>query len=341
MRQALVNENNDLVAKNPNYIMKITGDDKEGKAQLGNFEDTASKYPVIVTTSKLLTTGVNVKTCKLIVLDQNLNSMTEFKQIIGRGTRLDEKHGKQFFTIIDFKGASRLFADPAFDGEPIEEIDGNGSQTVTHRPGNSDPTFPSDDDPGDVVAEPRPVYLVTNKKVKVINDQVSYMDANGDLITTSLRDFTKKNMLGQYASLDDFTKKWRNADNKQRLLDEMEENGIFYKQIINDEKLKNMDPFDVLVHLAYNQRPLTKAERISHVKHSGKLEQYQGAAREVLDTLLNKYEMDGIQDLESNEVLNLPEFEKFGGPVKIIFKIFGGKNRYQDVVKTVKDEIYS
>lgn len=341
MRQGLVNENSDLVAENPNYIMKITGDDKEGKAQLGNFEDTASKYPVIVTTSKLLTTGVNVKTCKLIVLDQNLNSMTEFKQIIGRGTRLDEKHGKQFFTIIDFKGASRLFADPAFDGEPIEEIDGNGSQAVTHRPGSGDSTSPSDGDPGNTIAEPRPVYLVTNRKVKVINDQVSYMDANGDLITTSLRNFTKKNMLGQYASLDDFTKKWRNADNKQRLLDEMEENGIFYKQIINDEKLKNMDPFDVLVHLAYNQRPLTKAERINHVKQSGKLEKYQGAAREVLDTLLNKYEIDGIQDLESNEVLNLPEFEKFGGPVKIIFKIFGGKNQYQDAIRTVKDEIYS
>ena len=180
-----------------------------------------------------------------------------------------------------------------------------------------------------------------NSRNLIYTNILDLTDENGDLITTSLRDFTKKNMLGQYASLDDFTRKWRNADNKQRLLDEMEENGIFYKQIINDEKLKNMDPFDVLVHLAYNQRPLTKSERISHVKQSGKLEQYQGAAREVLDTLLNKYEIDGIQDLESNEVLNLPEFEKFGGPVKIIFKIFGGKNQYQDAVRTVKEEIYS
>ena len=341
MRQAFVNENTDLVAEDSRYVMRITGDDNTGKSQLDNFEDVTSKVPTIVTTSKLLTTGVNVKTCKTIVLDSNINSMTEFKQIIGRGTRLDTDHGKSYFTIIDFRGVSRLFADPAFDGEPIEEIDGNGSQAVTHRPGSGDSTSPSDGDPGNTIAEPRPVYLVTNRKVKVINDQVSYMDANGDLITTSLRNFTKKNMLGQYASLDDFTKKWRNADNKQRLLDEMEENGIFYKQIINDEKLKNMDPFDVLVHLAYNQRPLTKAERINHVKQSGKLEKYQGAAREVLDTLLNKYEIDGIQDLESNEVLNLPEFEKFGGPVKIIFKIFGGKNQYQDAIRTVKDEIYS
>lgn len=343
MRTALVNENSDLVSQDSRYVMKITGDDNEGKAQLSNFEDVTSKYPVLVTTSKLLTTGVNVKTCKLIVLDQNINSMTEFKQIIGRGTRLDESHGKSFFTIMDFKGASRLFADPEFDGEPVDAIDDNDGTGIDFG-GGSRPHKKGPDDPGNgggTVGEEPKKYLVNNKKVKIINSQAEYLDADGKLVTTSLRDYTKKNVLGQYATLDEFIKRWRESDNKQALLDDMEEHGIFYKEIIDDEKLNDLDPFDLLVHLAYNQKPLSKSERVANVRKSGLLDKYQGEARKILEALLDKYKNDGIADLENRQTLNLPEFEKFGGPVKIIVKIFGGKKQYQDAVSEVKEKIYS
>ncbi len=328
MRQAFVNENNDLVAQNSHYVMRITGDEKEGKKQISNFEDVTSKVPTIVTTSKLLTTGVNVKTCKVIVLDSNINSMTEFKQIIGRGTRLDPDHGKEYFTIIDFRGVSRLFADPEFDGEPISVEDGNS----THRPGHVGGS-------GGEIRKPKPKYNVSHG-VKVIGDQTQYLDENGNLITTSLKDYTKKNILGKYATLDNFLQDWNAADKKQKLLDELEEHGILYKEIMKQEKIKDMDPFDIIVHLAYNQKPLTKSERINHVKKSGLLDKYQGAARKILNILLDKYKDDGISDLESNQVLSLPEFEKFGGAVKIILT-FGGKKNYENIIKEVKEKIYS
>lgn len=327
MRQAFVNENTDLVAEDSRYVMRITGDDNTGKSQLDNFEDVTSKVPTIVTTSKLLTTGVNVKTCKTIVLDSNINSMTEFKQIIGRGTRLDTDHGKSYFTIIDFRGVSRLFADPAFDGEPIEIIDGNKgtSSHKSHHSGVSDSA--------------KQKYEV-NRNVKVSNAETQFLDEHGNLITTSLIDYTKKNMLGQYATLDNFLKAWNKADKKQVLLDEMEKHGILYKEIIKQKGIRDMDPFDLMIHLAYNQKPLTKSERIKNVKKSGILDKYQGASREVLDTLLEKYKDDGITDLESNKVLSLPEFEKYGGAVKIILT-FGGKKNYENTIKEIKEKIYS
>ncbi|MRG74653.1 EcoAI/FtnUII family type I restriction enzme subunit R [Limosilactobacillus reuteri] len=342
MRTALVNENADLVRQNPKYVMKITGDDKVGKSQLSNFEDVTSKYPVLVTTSKLLTTGVNVKTCKLIVLDQNINSMTEFKQIIGRGTRLDEAHGKTFFTIMDFKGVSRLFADPKFDGEPEDTvIDDDGQGGVNFNNGDKKADKKEKSDIGDKVSEGRTKYLVNNKQVQIVNSQAEYLDADGKLITTSLRDYTKKNVLGQYATLDKFIEKWRKSDNKQELLDDMENHGIFYKEIISDENLKDLDPFDLLVHLAYNQKPLSKSERVANVKKSGLLDKYQGEARTILETLLDKYKNDGIEELESRKTLSLPEFEQYGGPVKIILKVFGGKKNYQNAVSEMKEKIYS
>ena len=329
MRQAFVNENSDLVAQDHRYVMRITGDDKEGKGQLDNFEDVPSKYPTIVTTSKLLTTGVNVKMCKIIVLDSNINSMTEFKQVIGRGTRLETDHGKYFFTIIDFRGVSRLFADPEFDGEPIEIIDGGSGSGSGGSHGGS----------GGVSEPPKPKYEVTKPEVKVINDQTQYLDENGRLITTSLTDYTKKNILGKYATLDKFLADWNAADDKQKLLDEMEEHGIFYKQIMKNEHIKDMDPFDLILHLAYNQKPLTKSKRINNVKKSGILDHYKGAAREILDKLLEKYKDDGIADLENKSVLGLPEFEKYGGTIKIIMS-FGGKRNYEDAIKQIKEKIY-
>lgn len=332
MRQELVNQNSDLVAENSNYVMKITGDDKAGKNQLSNFEDVSSKVPTLVTTSKLLTTGVNVKTCKVIVLDSNINSMTEFKQIIGRGTRLDIEHGKSYFTIIDFRGVSRLFADPEFDGEPLSVAEnfGDSNNSNHHKMrGRS----------GEV-NETHVKYVVDKPDVKVINDQTQYIDENGKLVTTSLTDYTKKNILGKYATLDKFLEDWHKAKNKQELLDELEKHGIFYKEIMKNEKIKDMDPFDLILHLAYNQKPLTKSERINNVKKSGLLEHYKGAAREILDTLLDKYKNEGIGDLENRQVLSLPEFEKFGGTVKIIMT-FGGKDKYEQTINQIKDSIYS
>lgn len=328
MRQAFVNENSDLVAQDSRYVMQITGDDKEGKAQLSNFEDVTSKFPTIVTTSKLLTTGVNVKTCKIIVLDSNINSMTEFKQIIGRGTRLDPEHGKEYFTIIDFRGVSRLFADPAFDGEPIEIADGNNSSG--HDRKNS----------GSEVNEGLHTKYEVSHSVKVLGDQTQYLDDHGDLITTSLTDYTKKNILGKYATLDKFLQDWNSATKKQELLDSLEEHGILYQEIIKQENIKDLDPFDLIVHLAYNQKPLTKAERINNVKKSGLLDKYQGAAREILNKLIDKYKNNGIADLESNQVLSLPEFDQYGGAVKIMLT-FGGKKNYENIIKQIKEKIYS
>lgn len=328
MRQAFVNENSDLVAQDSRYVMQITGDDKEGKAQLSNFEDVTSKFPTIVTTSKLLTTGVNVKTCKIIVLDSNINSMTEFKQIIGRGTRLDPEHGKEYFTIIDFRGVSRLFADPAFDGEPIEIADGNNSSG--HDRKNS----------GSEVNEGLHTKYEVSHSVKVLGDQTQYLDDHGDLITTSLTDYTKKNILGKYATLDKFLQDWNSATKKQELLDSLEEHGILYQEIMKQENIKDLDPFDLIVHLAYNQKPLTKAERINNVKKSGLLDKYQGAAREILNKLIDKYKNNGIADLESNQVLSLPEFDQYGGAVKIMLT-FGGKKNYENIIKQIKEKIYS
>ena len=328
MRQAFVNENSDLVAQDSRYVMQITGDDKEGKAQLSNFEDVTSKFPTIVTTSKLLTTGVNVKTCKIIVLDSNINSMTEFKQIIGRGTRLDPEHGKDYFTIIDFRGVSRLFADPAFDGEPIEIADGNNSSG--HDRKNS----------GSEVNEGLHTKYEVSHSVKVLGDQTQYLDDHGDLITTSLTDYTKKNILGKYATLDKFLQDWNSATKKQELLDSLEEHGILYQEIMKQENIKDLDPFDLIVHLAYNQKPLTKAERINNVKKSGLLDKYQGAAREILNKLIDKYKNNGIADLESNQVLSLPEFDQYGGAVKIMLT-FGGKKNYENIIKQIKEKIYS
>lgn len=327
MRQAFVNENKDLEQQDSRYVMRITGDDKIGKSQLSNFADVNSKYPTIVTTSKLLTTGVNIKTCKMIVLDANINSMTEFKQIIGRGSRLDTKHGKKYFTIIDFRGVSRLFADPEFDGEPIETIEsGNsGGHGGGHTGGVSEP--------------PVPKYEISHK-VKILGDQTQYLDKNGRLVTTSLTDYTKRNILGKYATLDSFLNDWNAAAKKQKLLDELESRGIFYQEIIKQEHLKDIDPFDLILHLAYNQKPLTKSERINNVKRSGILNKYKGAARDILNTLLDKYKNDGIADLENNQVLSLPEFDKYGGAVRIIMT-FGGKKNYENTINEIKQKIYS
>lgn len=348
MKYALINENADLVKENQRYIMKITGDDQVGKAQLDNFADRESKYPTIVTTSKLLTTGIDVKTCKLIVLESNINSMTEFKQIIGRGTRLDPEHGKEYFTILDFRNASRLFSDPEFDGEPAGVIDiPPGDEIIDPEP---NPVDPSDDsiDGWDSVPEfveededeSRQKFRVNDVTVKVITERVQYYDKNGKLITESLIDYSKRNILKEYASLETFLQKWNAEDKKQAIIDELIEQGVLLDALRENESLKNLDDFDLICHLAFDQPPLTKAERANNVKKRDYIYQYKDVARDVLETLLDKYKDEGINELEGTEVLELKEFEKFGSPMKIV-KSFGGKKSYLEAVKQLKEEIYS
>ena len=346
MRQALVNENSDLVKENPKYIMRITGDNPEGKAQLDNFIDRESQYPTVVTTSKLLTTGVDAKTCKVIVLDANINSMTEFKQIIGRGTRLDPEHGKEFFTIIDFRNASRLFADPTFDGDPIEVIDipaggeidppvppiGGDEPPVVLPPGKG-----GGDGPGG--ENPRVKYRINDVTVSILNERVQYYDKGGQLITESLTDYTKKNLLKEFANLETFLRSWNSHEKKQAIIDALSEQGVSLDALRENENLAELDDFDLICHLAFDQPPLTKAERANNVRKRGYIYQYKDVAREVLEVLLEKYKDEGIRELEGTEVLSLKEFEKFGNPMKIV-KAFGGKSNYLKAVKKLQDEIY-
>ncbi|SOC43937.1 EcoAI/FtnUII family type I restriction enzme subunit R [Salinicoccus kekensis] len=353
MREALVRENQDMVAENHRYIMKITGDDNEGKAQLDNFADRESKYPTIVTTSKLLTTGVDVKTCKLIVLDSNINSMTEFKQIIGRGTRLDPERGKEYFTIMDFRNASRLFADPAFDGIPeaVKDITPVGE---IEEPGMGDPPPTSlYEDNGDYIiqkdgedlpeeeGDKSKKYRVNDVNVRILNERVQYYDKNGQLVTEKLKTYTKKNILKEYTTLDQFLKKWKSEDKKETITQELAENGVLLDALREEhEHLKDLDDFDLICHLAFDQPALTKAERVNNVKKRGYIHRYQDVAREVLEILLEKYKDSGIEEIEGTKVLQLREFEKFGNEFKIV-KAFGGKEKYLQAVKQLQDEIYS
>ena len=342
MRQALVNENADLVAENSKYVMRITGDNAEGKAQLDYFIAEDSPYPVIVTTSKLMTTGVDCKTCKLIVLDNNINSMTEFKQIIGRGTRLKPDYGKEYFTIMDFRNACRLFADPEFDGDPIVVIDDGGDNPEVP---NDDP--PVTDDPpyngnggGDEPSEPHHKFRVRGVEVTILNERVQYYDKDGKLITESVTDYSKKNILGEYATLDSFLRAWNSEEKKQAIIDELQERGVLLEALREASGNKDIDDFDLICHIAYDKAPLTKAERANNVRKRGYLYKYSGLAQEVLSALLDKYMNEGIQDIENIEILSNDPFRQFGTPMKIA-KLFGGKAGYKKAIKELQDEIYA
>lgn len=342
MRQALVNENADLVAENSKYVMRITGDNAEGKAQLDYFIAEDSPYPVIVTTSKLMTTGVDCKTCKLIVLDNNINSMTEFKQIIGRGTRLKPDYGKEYFTIMDFRNACRLFADPEFDGDPIVVIDDGGDNPEVP---NDDP--PVTDDPpyngnggGDEPSEPHHKFRVRGVEVTILNERVQYYDKDGKLITESVTDYSKKNILGEYATLDSFLRAWNSEEKKQAIIDELQERGVLLEALREASGNKDIDDFDLICHIAYDKAPLTKAERANNVRKRGYLYKYSGLAQEVLSALLDKYMNEGIQDIENIEILSNDPFRQFGTPMKIA-KLFGGKDGYKKAIKELQNEIYA
>ena len=332
MRAALVKENLDLVQEDYRYVMQVTGDNAEGKAQLDNFMDVNSNFPAIVTTSKLLTTGVNAKTCRLIVLDSNIQSMTEFKQIIGRGTRLYPQKGKEFFTIIDFRNVTNLFADPDFDGEPVKVLE-TGAKT------NNGATPGFVDEGGDPVEK----YVVADKQVTILNSTVQVLDENGKLVTENLTDYTRKNILGSYATLNDFITAWHTADKKKIILDELYKKGVYLDAIRESEGIseQEIDDFDLLLKLAYGQKELTKTERINKLKRSGYLYKYSEEARAVLEILLDKYMDKGIGELESIETLKLPEFQLYGGTFKIINTYFGDKKRYLQAIKELEQELFT
>lgn len=340
MRQALVNENKDLVAENTKYIMRITGDNEEGKAQLDNFIDPDSKYPTIVTTSRLMTTGVDCQTCKLIVLENNINSMTDFKQIIGRGSRLRPDYGKEFFTIIDFRNVTRLFSDPAFDGDPVQIYEPPDSTDIVP-PGDiisgagSNDTVEQDDNGG----EKKQKIHVNGVSVIVLSKRVLYYDVNGTLITESLTDYSKKNILNHYASLDVFLKKWNSDDRKQAIIEELAREGVLL-DALKDEMGRDMDDFDLICHIAYDKKPLTRLERVNNVKKRGYLYKYSDAAQKVIEALLDKYMNEGLVDLDDTKILELKPFDSFGSPFRIV-KEFGGKSQYIEAVKELEREIYA
>jgi type I restriction enzyme R subunit len=329
--------------------MQITGDNQEGKRELDNFIDPAETYPVIATTSKLMTTGIDAQTCKLIVLDSNIGSMTEFKQIIGRGTRIKEEYGKTFFTILDFRSVTDKFADPDFDGE-AERI-----KVVTEDedfPNPEDENPPIDDDGNEVIIDEPPIIkpggeptpeptikiMVNGVNVAILNERVQYVDESGKLIMGSIKDYTKKMVKEQYHSLDEFLNKWNKADRKQVIIDELLEQGIVFdnfKQAIN----KEMDIFDLICHTAFDQPPLSRTERANNVKKRNYFTKYGEQAQKVLNALLDKYADEGIENIEDMKILQVNPFDEIGSPVEIV-KMFGGKKNYLEALNELEHEIY-
>ncbi|HCW90537.1 MAG TPA: restriction endonuclease [Marinobacter sp.] len=369
MRQALVNLNPLRVKENRKYVMRITGDEPEGKAELDNFINPEERYPVIATTSKLMTTGVDAQTCKLIVLDQRIQSMTEFKQIIGRGTRINDDYNKHWFTILDFKKATELFADPAFDGDPVKVYEPKAGDSVvpddeqeeldpgtTELPLSEDAegyevepgeTWHSDDSTpawpaADEDKTKRVKYVVGDVDVSVIAERVQYLGPDGKLITESLKDFTRKKVKEQYATLTDFLRHWNQADRKQAIIEELAEQGVIWDDLIKDVSKKlgaEPDPFDVICHIVYDQPPLSRKERAEQVRRQDYFSKYEGASKQVLNALLDKYTDDGIEPIEDVKILNLAPFSQIGSLMELV-DAFGGKPGYTEAVKDLEDELY-
>ena len=356
MRQALINENKDLYTKNHRYVMRITGSDNEGQAQLGNFIDPEAPYPVLVTTSRLLSTGVDAQTCRLIVLDRSVGSMTEFKQIVGRGTRVHEDTSKFYFTLMDFRGATDHFADEDFDGPPVQ----------IYEPGEADPITPPDDAPPlddrdqpippapgsdeTVLVEEKPditinttpekrrkVY-VDGVKATVIAERVEYLDENGKLITESLRDFTKKALKRRFVSLDQFLKRWTDAERKQAVVVELEQEGLSL-DLLAEEVGKDLDPFDLICHVAFDQPPLTRRERAENVRKRNVFTKYGAQARAVLEALLQKYQDQGVINLDDPKVLQIPPFSAMGTPMQLI-REFGTRSDFEHAVHELQSALY-
>lgn len=355
LRQALVVENQDLALKNERYVMRITGDDPEGQAQLDNFIDPESAYPVIVTTSRLLSTGVDAQTCRLIVLDRAVGSMTEFKQIVGRGTRVHEDTKKYYFTLVDFRRATSHFADPDFDGEPVQ----------IYEPGEDDPVEPPEvlmpgeegyvspvpgedevivDGPQQPVlpphvAEPAGKYYINGRPVTVLTEGVEYLDENGKLITESFKDFSRKAIRAHYASLDKFLARWNSTERKEAIIEELAEEGLLLDPLL-EEVGKDLDPFDLICHIAFDQPPLTRRERANNVKKRDVFTKYGTQARAVLEALLAKYQDEGVvSGLDNVHILEIPPFSAMGTPMQLI-KQFGSKASFENAVHELQAALY-
>ena len=339
MRTAIANENSDLMSVNSKFVMQVTGDNEEGKRELDNFTNPEKKYPVVTTTSKLMTTGIDAQTCKIIVLDSNIGSMTEFKQIIGRGTRINEEFGKTFFTIMDFRNVTDLFADPDFDGDPVRVKEIGEDDEIESPDEELEGDSPViDDNGGDIISEPREKQYVNGVNVAVLNERIQYMDSNEKLITGSLKDYTKQKVREQYQSLDDFINKWNSADKKQAIIDELTEQGIVFENL-KEAISKEMDIFDLIFHTAFDQPPLTRSERVNNVKKRDYFTQYGEQARKVLEALLEKYADEGIENIEDIKILKVNPFDDFGTPMEII-SLFGGKKQYLRAIIELEQEIY-
>lgn len=354
MRQALVNENKDLCDQNHRYVMRITGSDTDGQNQLSNFIDPESPYPVLVTTSRLLSTGVDAQTCRLIVLDRSVGSMTEFKQIVGRGTRVHEDTKKFYFTLMDFRGATGHFADKEFDGEPVQ----------IYEPKEGEPMEPPEEEKAKglredgVPYEPAPDEIIVvqpdisiqsegegQKKIyvdgvgaRIVAERVEYLDENGKLVTESLRDFTRKALRKRFASLDDFLKRWKAAERKQAIIEELEAEGLSLDPLA-DEVGKDLDPFDLICHVAFDRKPLTRRERAANVKKRDIFTKYGDQARSVLDALLSKYADEGVLNLSDANVLRIPPLSALGTPVQLI-KAFGDRQTFERAVQEMQTAIY-
>ena len=336
MRQALVNENKDLIKENPRYVMRITGDNPEGKKELDYFIAEDEKYPVIATTSRLMSTGVDCKTCKVIALDKNVESMTEFKQIIGRGTRLREDLGKNFFTILDFRNNVRNFSDPDFDGKPIQNKKFDGNEPI-HLPDSGEYI----DIPEEDTEKDNPIkYHVNDVPVNVILEQNLCYDKDGNLITENLVKFSKNNILNEFDTLDNFIKEWTSYDKKEAIVEELYKHNIFLDELREASGNKDMDDFDLICHIAFDKKPLTRQERANNVKKRDYLSKYEGVSRSVIEGLLDKYANSGIENLESIKILENDPFRQFGSPKKIA-KLFGGKEALLNAMHDLKKEIYA
>ena len=367
MRRALINCNPEQVKKNEKYVMKITGDDELGKAQLDNFINPKKPYPVIATTSELMTTGVDAQTCKLIVLDQNIKSMTKFKQVIGRGTRINDKYGKLWFTILDFKKATELFADGRFDGIPerimtvtpsqinegsdeLDEVVDGESDAELDIVNGTDLAYTTQTDNNDFdlgagmgddmgVSEPAKKYHVKGVTVQVMAQRIQYYDTDGKLVTESFQDYTRKTFSKQFASLDEFIKRWNATERKQTIIDELANAGIIW-EALQEEIGSDMDPFDLICHVVYDQPPLTRRERANEVKKRNYFTKYSDTAQKVLNALLDKYADAGVEEIESLNVLKVKPLDQLGSPMEIVREGFGSKKDYQQAISDLEDEIY-
>lgn len=339
MRVAIVNAAGKIANDNPKYVMRITGDSPEGKAELDNFIFPESKFPVIVTTSELLSTGVDVKTCKLIVLDKTIKSMTSFKQIIGRGTRIEEEFNKFFFTIMDFKRATELFSDPGFDGDPvvIYEPDDEDDPVPPDPPDDGDDDYNGGDDDGGIGI--RKVY-VSGVPAHIIAERIEYYGLDGRLITESYRDFSRKQIHSEFESLEDFLRSWNNASKKQVIIDLLEEHGIILENLGEDVG-KEYGDFDLICHIAYGQPPLTRKERANNVRKRDYFTKYGEQARAVLNSLLDRYADKGVSSIEDAKILKLKPFSDIGTPLEIVNNVFGGKEKYENAIKELEKQLFN